>query len=83
MTAEVLLESTIQEYNKTVSDINKFKFNEKEKALFVQMMHLFAGYHTVKALNSAASEVWKVPVGKDYVINKGAILNAYSLDKIK
>jgi hypothetical protein len=82
MTAEKLLESTIEEYNKSVSDFHKFKFTESEKALFVQMMQVFAGHHVVKSLNSAANEVWGGPVGKDYVINKGSIINSYPLEKI-
>lgn len=36
--AEKLLEKTISKYNETVSNINKFQFNERETLLFVNML---------------------------------------------
>lgn len=46
---------TISEYNENVSDFHKFKFSDKEKAIFLNMMREYAE-ECVKASLEKASE---------------------------
>ena len=91
-TAEEILNKTIEDYNKNVSQVYAFQFSRLEEKLFSNMMIEFAKMHVTEALKQA-SEKAELSDDSNCYAEAGycsktrpcnqSILNAYPLDQIK
>lgn len=76
---EEIFDQTISEYNKNTSDINKFKFSQREKDIFKGMIRRYAA-ECCRATLEKASEMVILDFGTDedgdYIsVDKNSITN--------
>jgi len=79
MSAEELLEKTIENYNSKVSQVYRFQFNKTEKEMFLNMMNYHTQWHlnNVKGVVCDEAECEMTKWGTINEVDKQSITNAF------